>query len=285
MTKSIIHSLVSKDGQYIVMPPWKGGQEGWGNLAHPEVYEESAYKQYPIGTKFVDGDRIWRYCQAGNSITRGRVLQAWNAFGTPTSGDGTTREDATIAAAAVIDATTISCTDQGSAVTKDLYAGGYAMVYWEFLCLRIVENGAEDTDGLISVTIDRPLPVAIASTSNVSLYRDKYADVRYLSAGDEAGWGAGVCVPNYTKTDAYYFWGQTWGPCGLAGTDNIGATQNERGIYMMTDGSVFVTVGPHASNNQPAYQPIGYLIPYTGAGPTGTDQPGAFIHVELRLAP
>jgi hypothetical protein len=267
---------------YIVMPAWKEGQKGWGNLHHPEVYEEEAIAHYPIGTDFVDGDRSWHYVQAGNSIVRGRVLASWNAFSTPTSGDGTTRETATIAAAVVIDSKVITCTDQGTITVANLFAGGYAMVYWEFLCLRIVSSTIEDSSGQFTVTIDRPLPVAIDSASVVSLYRDKYADVRYLTSGSEQGWASGVCVPNYTKTDTKYFWGQTWGPCGLAGTDNIGATAGERGIYRMHDGSVFVTTGIHASNNQPAYQHIGYVIPYTG-DITGYDQPGAFIHVQLQL--
>ncbi len=287
MKKQVIQSLVAKDGKYIVMPAWKGGQVGWGNLAHPSPYEEGSQQLYPIGTKFVDDDRIWRYVQAGNTCTVGRLLQSWNAYGTATSGDGTTREDAIIAAAAVIDATTIYCTDQGSAVTANLFAGGYALVYWEFMSLRIQSNTAEDdpTTDQFTITFDQPLHAAIASSSNVSCYRDKYADVRYLSAGDQAGFGSGVCVPHRTLTDTYYGWGQTWGPCGLAGTDNAGATANERGMSMMTDGSIYQTTGIHSSNNQPQYQYIGYLIPYTGPGATGVDQPGALFHVELQLAP
>ena len=159
------------------------------------------------------------------------------------------------------------------------------MIYWEFLCLRILSNTAEDdpSAGIFGVTFDNPLPVAIDAASVVSLYRNKYADVRYNAGGADAGFQSGVCVPTYTRTDAYYSWGQTWGPAGLAGTDNIGATAGERGITVMHDGSVFTTSGIHSSNNQPLYQYLGYLIPYTGPGATGVDQPGAFIHVQLQL--
>ena len=109
--------------------------------------------------------------------------------------------------------------------------------------------------------------------------------IQSCSSGAQAGWGSGVCVAHKTVASASYAWGQTWGPCGLAGTDNAGQTANERGMSMMTDGSIYQTTGIHGSNNQPQYQYIGYLLPYTGNGPTGTDQPGALFHVELQLAP
>jgi len=282
MTIPVIHSLVAKDGMYIVMPAPKAGQTGWGNMAHPEVYEEEAIAQYPIATKFVDGDRTWHYVQAGNSIARGRVLHSYNAYGTPTSGDGTTRETNTIAEACVIDATLIKCTDTGSAVTANVFAGGYAMVYWEFLCLRIVSNTAEDdpTADQFTITIDRPLPVAIADSSNVSIYRNKYADVRYHNVGAHLGFGSSVCVANYTKTDTRYFWGQTWGPCGLAGVDAIGASIGERAIVSDDGGSALVSLSDVTTKS---YQHVGYLIPYTGPSTNGQDQPGAYIHVQLEL--
>ncbi len=275
-------SLIAVDGQYVVLPKWKGGQTGWGNLAIPNPYELEQYAKYPIGTKFVDDDRRWRYVQAGNTCTAGRVLQSWNAYSTPTSGNGTTRETTTIAAAASDGDTTITCTELGS-VTKNIFAGGYFLVYWEFQSYRIQENTLAATT--FTVTMDLPLDQDISGSSVVSIYRDKYADVRYLSAGNQAGFGSGVCVPHKTITDEYYAWGQTWGPCGLAGTDNAGATANERGMSMMTDGSIYQTTGIHASNNQPQYQYIGHLISYTGPGATGVDQPGALFHVELQLAP
>ena len=278
--KQVIQSLVAKNGMYIVMPAWKAGQTGWGNLSHPEVYEEEATAKYPIATKFVDSDRTWHYVQAGNSITRGRVLHSYNAYSTPTSGDGTTRETATVAAAVVIDATVIKCTDQGTITVPNLFAGGYAMVYWEFLCLRIVSSTIEDSSGEFTVTIDRPLPVAIADSSVVSLYRNKYADVRYHNVGAHMDFASGVCVPNYTKTDTRYFWGQTWGPCGLAGVNAVGASAGERALVADQGGSILVALSDITTKS---YQRIGYLLPYTGPQTDPQDEPGAFLHVQLEL--
>lgn len=278
----VIHSLVAKDGMYIVMPAYKAGQTGWGNLAHPEIYEEESVAKYPIATKFVDGDRTWHYVQAGNSIARGRVLMSYNAYGTATSGTGTTRETNTIAEACVIDATVIKCTDKGSATPANVFAGGYAMVYWEFLCLRIISNTAEDDPDAdeFQLTIDRPLCVAIDAASVVSCYRNKYADVRYMNVGAHLGFGSAVCVANYTKTDTRYFWGQTWGPCGLAGVDAIGASIGERAIVADDGGSALVSLSDVTTKS---YQHVGFLLPYTGPSTDGQDQPGAYIHVQLQL--
>ena len=288
MQQNVIQSLVANDGKYILMPAWKGGQEGWGNLAVPSPYEEESQQQYPIGTKFVDDGRIYHYVQAGNSCTAGRLISPWNKFGTATSGDGSTQETGVIQAAAVVDQEALTLTDQGSATPANVFAGGYAMVYWEFMCLRIVSNTAEDdpSAGLFEITIDQPLRAAIASTSYVTCYRDIYADVRYLSAGAQPLHSSACCVSGFTFTDTYYAWGQTWGPCGIAGVDAIGAGDNEQGMYN-ANGAVYFQTSPHASNNTPTYQYVGALAGYTGKTGTtagGTDMPGSFIFVNLQLA-
>lgn len=282
MTTIINHDIRSVDGKYIQMPPWKEGQSGWGNLAIPSPYEEEDTAQYPVAARFKDGDRTWHYVQHGNAGARGRVLHSYNAYSTATSGSGTSRETGTIASAAVIDATTITCTDVGTITEANLFAGGYAMIYWEFLCLRIESSTIEDASGEFTVTFDNPLPVAIDAASVVSLYRNKYADVRYMNVGAHLGFGSGVCVPTYTRTDEYYSWGQTWGPCGLAGVDNVGASIGERAIVADDGGSGLVSISDVTSKS---YQHIGYLIPYTGPSTSGQDQPGAHLLVQLQLDP
>ena len=275
-----IHAIISNDGMYIQMPKYKGGQVGWGNLAIPSPYEIETLAQYPIATKFVDGENAYRYIQAGNACTAGRILVGYNAFATATSGDGTTRETATIAAAASDGDTTITCTDQGSATPEDIFAGGFATIYWEFQVKYIESNTKEDSGGEFILTFDFPLDQDIASTSVVSCYRNIFADVRYLTSGVQALHGSGCCVSNKTITDTNYGWGQTAGICGLAGVDNVGAGSDEIGMYNHS-GAVYFNMGSHASNNQPAYQYVGYIAGYTGH--TGADFPGALIPVKLCL--
>ncbi len=280
----INHDIRSVNGKYIQMPAWKSGQAcgdaGWKNLAIPSPYEIDTVARYPIGTRFVDDDRVWRYAYAGGTCTTGYAAAAFNKFST-----GTTQETATIAAAGSDGDTTISCTTQGT-VTADLFAGGYFLVYWEFQCYRIESNTATSGTTFI-ITMDNPLDQDISGSSVVTVYKDKYTDCRRLTSGEQAGFAGVVGVPHKTITSGAYGWLQTWGPAAVAGTDNIGETPGERGLYAMHDGSVFCTTGIHGSNNQPAYQYLGYAVGYTGTavGGTGLDFQGAHIYIELQIAP
>ena len=274
-------SIIAAGGRYIQLPQYKGGQGNtWGNLTIPSPYEIESSQSYPIGTLFVCGEDRYRYVQAGNTCTAGRLLVGYNAFGTATSGDGTTRETGTIAAAATDGDTTITCTDQGSATPANVFAGGFATIYWEFLVRRIESNTKEDSGGEFVLTLSDPIDQAIDAASVVSCYRDIFADVRYLTSGVQALHGSGCCVSIKTITDAYYGWGQTGGIAGIAGTDNVGAGDDEIGLYNLS-GAVYFRSGVHASNNYPTYQYVGYIAGYTGH--TGEDFPGALIPVKLCL--
>jgi len=59
--KPVIHSLVNNDGARIEMPAWCQGEKGWGNLAHPNVYTADSTQQYPVSTKYYEGERRFRY--------------------------------------------------------------------------------------------------------------------------------------------------------------------------------------------------------------------------------
>ena len=71
----VIHSLVQKDGKYIVLPSWVSGDTKYGNLAHPNPLANSGVgdtqQQYPHGTKFVNGIRTFFYGKCGNVATAG----------------------------------------------------------------------------------------------------------------------------------------------------------------------------------------------------------------------
>ncbi len=280
------HDLRSVDGQYIQMPRYKAGQEGWGNLTLPSPYSQGAAQLYPIGTKFVDDDRVFRYVQAGKTSAVGHPLQTHNRFGTATSGDGVTAETGTIQAAGAVGDLYLTLTDQGSATPANVFAGGYATIYWEFLVRRIESNTAEDdpSAGLFRIYLDRPLDIAIDAASVVSCYRDRYADVRRENTGDIELYAPVVAVPVITLTDTYYAWGQTWGPCGIAGVDNAGAVSSEQAFYQHA--------GAHpqgsltSSDTTKMKQYLGPSACSTHSGTTaGVDQPGALIFINLQLAP
>lgn len=264
-----------RDG-YVIPPPTKGGQELFANnLAIPNPHSQDVAQLYAIGAKFVHDDRIWRYGFAGAINTRGRLVQSFNAFGS----DGVTREFTTIAVAALAGATSITCTAL-STVPAHWYAGGSALctpTSKEYL--RIVDNTAATVGNTFTVTLQEPLQNAIPITDSVQLIRDKFADVRYLDGPPTAGWGSCVGVPHWTVTAGYWAWYQTWGPCALAGINNVGINISERQLVAGTDGAVKVY------DNTLGLQYIGYLIPYTGPLGSPINVPDAYPLVELQLAP
>ena len=64
MTTKINHDLRSYDGRTIIMPAWKGGQGGFGNLAIPDIGDTYSVQRYPVGTKLLDGERVFYYAKA-----------------------------------------------------------------------------------------------------------------------------------------------------------------------------------------------------------------------------
>lgn len=261
-------------GKQLILPAHKGGQGNtWVNKKIPNPYSEDATQMYPIGTKFIDDDCVWRYMHAGNECTRGRLVQSYNAYSS-----GTTRERALIAVAGAVGDTTVTCTAQGT-VTASMFAGGYIIVTSTGkLVYRIEDNTAAAAGDTFTCKLAHPLRNTIGTGDYLQCVRGKYADVRYLSGSPEAGMGSAVGAAHWTVTSGYYFWGQTWGPCSITGTDNVGASLSERGLVMGTDGAV-------KCEYTAGLQYIGYLIPYTGPSTSGVDLPAAWLLVELQLAP
>jgi len=60
--EKINHDLRSNAGRTIYMPEYFSGEEGWGNLAIPNVYAaDDTPASYPRGTRFVAGERSFYY--------------------------------------------------------------------------------------------------------------------------------------------------------------------------------------------------------------------------------
>jgi len=243
------------------------------------IYSVDTTKKHEIGTRLEVDDRVFRYAYAGSDLLAGWGCQAYNSFS-----NSTNVEDQTIGAAGTAGDTTITCTAVGT-VTADMFKDGYALIRWELHQYRIISNTAAAALSTFTVTLDEPLWEGVDAASVVTLYRNPWADTRRLTGGDEALWASTVGIPPMDVSSGEYYWAQTWGPCLGIGVDNIGATASERGLYFLASGALFTMVGPHATNNQPANQPAGFLLPYTGPGPTGSDQPGAVIHFYLQIAP
>lgn len=233
MVVPVIQSIVAKDGKYIVMPAWYSGEPDgkWGNLAHPDVYVLDTQQQYPVGTKFVDGDRTFHY---------GYFFQD-NSVGTRAMGGIVNRATAqAITAKAVVHAvgeTEIVIVDSSSAV--DLWAGGYLMPrVHPYSYYRVRSSTVSDGTDVI-LTLERGLLTAMASGEDGFLNQNMYSKL-------------GCELPNAGRTDVSvvgvnlvlaiddrWMWIQTWGPCYVSGGDErLGAAGERREAYFHQDGTL-----------------------------------------------
>jgi len=250
------------------------------------IYEQSAALVYPIGKRYAKDERAWRYAKAGYALVPGWAVLTYISSvegGTPTG-------PVTIAAAALAGATAITCTAQGDVVANH-YAGGYAIMKMGaanpyHVCHRIKSNTGALTGATFTVTLENPLAAALGADAIVALYESPFADVRRGASGqggigNPEGYGAFVGIPGIAVTADYYFWLQTWGPCVAIPNEYFGAGTDEHMAYFWRDGSIVPTTSGEATNNKPALQLAGPVLPYTGPTGSGFDMPEPLVSLQL----
>lgn len=252
------YDLRSNKGFTIFMPPYSEGQEGWGNLAIPDPNNDvNIAQKYPIDTVLRGDERAWRYARAGDidgdgvtrNIRRGSGIQSEAcvnsytdkleaAAGFNTKGDYKVKMDL---------ATHVSFLNAETAVAANDYAGGHFTLYTptSYWGCRIVGNTAE-VAGVVELTLESPLPVALESTHIISLEENMYWKVKYPGASGNYATVVGFpCIWSQYKTiasgagpvaDDNFFWLQTWGPYeGIIMGNATGGAEGERAAFMNVD--------------------------------------------------
>lgn len=242
------------------------------------IYEQDTTPNFRIGTRRVVDERTFRYAYAGEALLASYGAQSWSCYS-----DAANVEDNTIGAAGTATDTYITCTAVGT-VTPDMYAGGYALIRWEFSYYRILSNTGATAGNPFTVYLDHPLWEDINVASLVTLYKNPWADTRILTGGSPL-WASTVGIPPRDVDILNYYWAQTWGPCGGVLVIDCGAGESERGLYFVAEGALLTQSGLDPNANQPANQYAGFLLPYTGPGPAGRNQPGGFCHFMLQICP
>lgn len=249
-----IQSIVAKDGKYVVLPVWVEGAAGYGNLAHPDPYVLDTYAKYPIGTKFVDGDRVFHYGYISTVIS-----QASRAMG-GLMNIATAQAVTFDAVAHEIGETEIVIEDISSTVNQ--YAGGYlmhrvssaALGYGKYSSFRVVSNTVSDGEH-VTLTLDRGLVVEIPASDDGFLNQNMYSKLScQLPPGgkdDASCMGIGLVRAVASR----YIWIQTWGPCYITGGDErLGGGGDRRNAVFAQDGTLLC---PATRNQQ---QDAGYAI-------------------------
>jgi len=225
-------SIEMCDGQYLVLPKWKGGEANVNRgLTVPDVYVLDSTQKYPIGTKFVDGDRVFHYgyCYSNDSI------------GTRSMGG---MMNVAVAKAVTHDAviepvgeTEIKIEDTTSTVNQ--WAGGYYMPrVHPYSCYRVLSNTVSDGEHSI-LTLERGLLVATtASLASSYLNQNQYSKLscQLPNAGKDDASVMGVNLANAIA--GRWMWIQTWGPCYISGGDELlGVAGGDRDAKFHQDGT------------------------------------------------
>lgn len=175
MTTIINHDLRSADGGTIYMPPYIGGEVGWGNLARPDVFLATSVQHYPRGTMYRKGYNSWVHTKlftanatgdAFGSTGYGGISQGQGMFSIAKPSTNLTVDTATKGE------TTLKVTQT---VTANQYAGGYLTVYESTALGMCFINIVSNTTN--TFTLDGKLPATYTSSANVYAVASPYMDV------------------------------------------------------------------------------------------------------------
>ena len=266
MSKTINHDLRVVDGKTLYMPPWVEDQSQWGNLTLPDLSVVDTVQKYPIGTKYVEGDRVYRYAKAGGDIDR-TDLGVKNGLT-----QGMAQRAVAVAAIGAKSATVTCASPDGASgdgnIVKDEFAGGYILFFTAGSVapydkqVRLITGNTAGTTSIV-FTFDRGLEIAlVATTSKAEAIASPYKHVVLSSAVHMPIVG----VPTVLASSGNYLWVQTWGPCWLSLQSDVGVAGNY-GMVWRHDGSLdknYDTVDGYITN-----QYAGFALAQTSSAGQG----------------
>jgi len=254
-------------------------------------YEEATTIQhFTLGSRMVlDGDRVFRYARVdtphgvlGQGGTKG-IVNTSRGVGNPVyqhvEGLPSPAVVAPVAPIALPGAiqvvVTVALTDgvlaDGSIAANELAlghivifptgggAGGIPRGIFRQILTNTAVSAATTLD--MTVTLDRPLPVALAAGSTGACMANEYAAV---SQNDE--WMTYLGVAMVVPTDNQYLWLQTWGPTWLGAQLTVGTLEwpMNKAVVWNADGSLALhsAADPTQMNAQYAGYVMATLNPY-----------------------
>lgn len=232
----IYTSKVMNRSGYVVLLPNVESMAKLLQTNPPDPYAESSVQLFPLGTKLIQGERIWRYCKAGGTgLNIGEVQQ--QAVAVHAEAD----DDIAIGATSAIGDNTVSCTSTTNLATTpfsvvDGLAEGY--IYFNVAqglgqCYKIKGNEAFSGTNQTIITLYDALTINLTTASKAGIVQNPYANI-IVAAVAVSGMVAGV--PGIAVTASYFFWVQTGGPAAVAinttialGTEVVVGTTSGKG--------------------------------------------------------
>lgn len=213
-----------------------------GKLIQP-LFEESQYQQQKLGELYISpfGDK-YRYVQAGASaLATGHLLQE--------AAEDTAFRSMAVQAAAAIGATQVSVTLGGTATTANMFDEGHFFVESSTGLgqqFRIVRHTVTDASATATFYLDRPLKVALTTSSQVTVRKNAYDGVIDFPTTPTGG---AVGVALYAMTASYFGWIQSGGDCPVLYDNQADSAADATAIIPSRDvaGSVTPNVETYAA--------------------------------------
>jgi len=176
-----------------------------------DIYASTAAQEFPLGTKMVNGDRVWRYCVNGGS-SLAIAVPVQSAARQHAEAD----DDVVCGAASAIGALTVEVTSTANlAVAVDYYKEGYLIVndvVGQGQMRKIKGHPALVGTGDSTFTLYEPLEIALDTTSQLGLRKNPYDSVIATAAVLS---GPALGVAQFVVTASEYFWLQSGGPAAV----------------------------------------------------------------------
>lgn len=194
------------------------------------LYEESSVAFHKLGELYISpwGDKF-RYVQNGGvALVAGHLLQE--------AAEDTNYRSMVCQAAAAIGSTSISVTLGGTAVTANQFESGHLFVESSTglgQSFRIVRHTVQtSTTGTCTFEVDRPVKVALTTSSQISVRKNGYDGVIDYPTTPTGG---PVGVSLIGMTAAYYGWVQSGGDVPVLFDTGANAAADESAIMPSRD--------------------------------------------------
>lgn len=179
-----------------------------------DINEVSTTQYYPLGKRYAMDDRVYRYARAGNTLNCG--LGAHIGF-TQDVGFCAVTEWTPWTAGKYTLVVTVGEYDGRlgtGAIAANELSGGYIIIFpdgmGDTINRRITANTVVTASGgTMTVTVDKPLTVALTPDPHAELLASPYLDVLEGNKDRQMIMG----MPTMAADAEEYLWLQTWGPC------------------------------------------------------------------------
>ena len=242
--------VMNRSGNILFFPEVASMSELLDGSATLNPYAESTTQEFPLGTKLVKGDRIYRYAYSGTGMAAGVPLQSAATLHADAD------KDLVPAAISAIGAYTVTLTGTANTVcAANYYKEGYLNINdgtGEGHSYKIKSHTACTGAATFVITLYDPIVIALAATSatQCGLSKNPYDSVIATAA---VLTGVPVGIATHAWTTNTYGWIQTGGPCSVVAHAAIA-----RGMAVLV-GTTAAKADPNVDNAS-TLQIIGFAL-------------------------